>query len=32
MLYGLTLPGYLCAKIYDPIFQTLEPNEESTAE
>ena len=32
MLYGLTLPGYLCAKIYDPIIQALEPNEESTAE
>ena len=32
MLYGLSLPGYLCAKIYDPIFQALEPNEESAAE
>ena len=32
LLYGLTIPGYLCAKIYDPVFKTLEPNEESAAE
>lgn len=32
MLYGLTIPGYLCVKIYDPIFRTLEPDEESEAE
>ena len=32
LLYGLTIPGYLCAKIYDPIFRTLEPDEESAAE
>ena len=32
LLYGLTIPGYLCAMIYDPIFKTLEPNEESEAE
>ena len=32
LLYGLTIPGYLCAKVYDPIFITLEPNEESAAE
>ena len=32
LLYGLTIPGYLCARIYDPIFRTLEPNEESEAE
>ena len=32
LLYGLTMPGYLCAMIYDPIFKTLEPNEESEAE
>ena len=24
--------GYLCVKIYDPIFKTMEPNEESEAE
>lgn len=32
LLYGLTIPGYLCTRIYDPIFRTLEPNEESEAE
>ena len=32
LLYGLTIPGYLCAKIYDPIFKSLEPDEESDAE
>lgn len=32
LLYGLTIPGYLCAMIYDPIFRQLEPNEESAAE
>ena len=32
LLYGLTIPGYLCVKIYDPIFKTMEPNEESEAE
>ena len=32
LLYGLTIPGYLCAMIYDPIFRSLEPNEESAAE
>ena len=32
ILYGLTLPGYLCVKIYDPIFKTMETNEESAAE
>ena len=32
LLYGLTIPGYLCAKIYDPVFTALEPNEESEAE
>jgi len=32
LLYGLTIPGYLCAMIYDPIFKQLEPNEESAAE
>ena len=32
LLYGLTIPGYLCVKVYDPIFQTLEQNEESEAE
>ena len=32
LLYGLTIPGYLCAKIYDPIFTTLEPDEESDVE
>ena len=31
-LYGLVIPGYWCAKIYDPIFRTLEPDEESAAE
>ena len=32
LLYGLTIPGYLCAMIYDPIFRQLESNEESAAE
>ena len=32
ILYGLTIPGYLCVMIYDPIFRTMEPNEESAAE
>jgi uncharacterized membrane protein YesL len=32
LLYGLTIPGYLCTKIYDPIFRSLEPNEETEAE
>ena len=32
LLYGLTIPGYLCAMIYDPIFKRLESNEESAAE
>ena len=32
ILYGLTIPGYLCVMIYDPIFKTMEPNEESAAE
>ena len=32
LLYGLTIPGYLCAMIYDPVFRKLEPDEESEAE
>ncbi|MBQ3465825.1 MAG: YesL family protein [Firmicutes bacterium] len=32
LLYGLTIPGYLCVMIYDPIFKTMEQNEESAAE
>ena len=32
ILYGLTIPGYLCVMIYDPIFKTMETNEESAAE
>ena len=32
LLYGLTIPGYLCAMIYDPIFKKMEQNEESAAE
>ena len=32
LLYGLTIPGYLCTKIFDPIFRSLEPNEETEAE
>ena len=32
LLYGLTIPGYLCVKIYDPVFRKMEPNEESAAE
>ncbi|MCR5034069.1 MAG: YesL family protein [Clostridia bacterium] len=32
LLYGLTIPGFLCAKIYDPIFEKMETNEESAAE
>ena len=32
LLYGLTIPGFLCTMIYDPIFQKMETNEESTAE
>lgn len=32
LLYGLTIPGYLCVRIYDPIFKTMEPNDESATE
>ncbi len=32
LLYGLTIPGYLCVMIYNPIFETMESNEESAAE
>ena len=32
LLYGLTIPGYLCVRIYDPIFKSMEQNEESAAE
>ena len=32
LLYGLTIPGYLCTRIYDPIFRSLEANEESETE
>ena len=32
LLYGLTIPGYLCVMIYNPIFKQMEPNEESEAE
>lgn len=32
LLYGLTIPAYLCVRIYDPIFRELEPNEEPEAE
>lgn len=28
LLLGLTLPGFLCAKLYDPVFRSLEPEEE----
>lgn len=27
-MFGLSLPGYLCAKLYDPIFRKLEENQE----
>ena len=32
VLYGLTIPGFLCTMIYDPVFRAMETNEESTAE
>ena len=32
LLYGLTIPGYLCVMIYNPIFETMESNEETAAE
>ena len=32
LLYGLTIPGYLCVMIYNPIFETTESNEETAAE
>ena len=32
VLYGMTIPGILCTMIYNPVFQTIEKNEESTAE
>ena len=27
-LFGLSVPGYLCARLYDPIFRRLEENQE----
>ena len=32
LLYGLTIPGYLCVMIYNPIFETMESNEETATE
>ena len=32
LLYGLTIPGYLCVMVYNPIFETMESNEETAAE
>ena len=32
LLYGLTIPGYLCVRVYNPIFETMESNEESASE
>lgn len=28
VLFGLSLPGYLCARLYDPIFRKLEEDQE----
>ena len=32
LLYGLTIPGYLCVMVYNPIFETMESNEETATE
>lgn len=32
VLYGMSLPGFLCTMVYDPVFRTIETNEASTAE
>ena len=29
LMFGLSVPGYLCAKLYDPVFLRLEENQES---
>lgn len=32
VLYGMSLPGFFCTMVYDPVFRTIETNEASTAE
>lgn len=32
VLYGMSIPGFLCTMVYDPVFRTIETNEASTAE
>lgn len=32
LMLGLSLPGFVCAKLYDPVFRLLEPEEEEEEE